>query len=100
MKRPIRFLLTPTLMTVGFLAAAVGQRPATFDDDAVLLAAYLNPATPPASYVQTTGQQPSEPLEPQPQIWTDHNAIEGLNDVLFDLNIYQFVSEPEILQAD
>lgn len=100
MKSPIRLLLIPILMTFGFLAGAVGQGPAASNKDAVLLAASLNPLIPPAFDVQTTEQALSESLEPQPQIWTDHNAVEGLNDVLFDLDVYQVVSEPETLQAD
>jgi len=80
MKRPIRLLLIPILMTFGFLAGAVGQGPATSNKDAVLLAAFLNPLIPPAFDVQTTQQALSGSLEPQPQIWADHNAIEGLKD--------------------
>jgi outer membrane protein OmpA-like peptidoglycan-associated protein len=73
MKRAIRLLLAPALITAGFVAVAVGQQTAT---------------------------PPAETPVPQPILWVDHNAVEGLSDVLFDLDVYQFVSEPGTLQTD
>jgi outer membrane protein OmpA-like peptidoglycan-associated protein len=71
MKRAIRRLLTPALMAVGFLAAAAGQQSANSNNVD----------------------------EPQPILWQDHAAVEGLNDVLFHFNSDQIASQPEVLQA-
>ncbi|MCU1341529.1 MAG: OmpA family protein [Candidatus Acidoferrum typicum] len=73
MNRAISFLFSAALMTTGLLPVAVGQQPATPE---------------------------SEIVEPQPILWVDHSAIEGLNDVHFDFDTYHFVSDPEALQID
>jgi len=47
-------------------------------------------------------QQPELPtttVEPQPILWQDHAAVQGLNDVHFDFDTYHVVSDPEALQA-
>jgi len=71
MKRAITLLLTSAFITVGSLAGAAAQQPSTSDN-----------AT-----------------EPQPILWKDHAAVQGLNDVLFDFNSDQIASQPEVLQA-
>ena len=73
MKHVIRFWFSVALVTASLVAVAVGQQPAT---------------------------SPSQIVEPQPILWADHSAIEGLNDVHFDFDTYQSVSDPEALQTD
>jgi peptidoglycan-associated lipoprotein len=77
MKRSNRFLLPAVFLTFGLLTDAVSQQPA-----------------------QTNDQASSAILAPQTQPWIEPNAVEGLKDVLFDLDVSEFVSEPAVLQAD
>jgi peptidoglycan-associated lipoprotein len=56
-----------------------------------------------ALVVVAVGQEPTTlpttTVEPQPILWQDHAAVQGLNDILFDFDKYQAVTDPQALQA-
>jgi peptidoglycan-associated lipoprotein len=80
MKRAIRSFLIPALIAASSLVA-FGQQPNS------------------SSNAQQTEPDPSVPVVLQSKPWTDPDAIKSVNDVRFDLNVYEVVQNEDALRA-
>lgn len=66
----------------------------------VFLAAATSLAAPPNAEYRDQGQSAAETSPPNLRLWKDPDAIEGLNDILFDFDTHESASEQAILEAN